>query len=444
MTRRSTYLPFALPQLGDEEFNQIREVLESGWITTGPKTHEFEAAFARYVGARHAVAVNSCTAAMHLSLEAAGVERGDLVLTTPYTFAATAEVIRYFDAVPVFVDVEPDTLNIDPRALEDTVHDIERALGGQRPVMPAVAKAMNMTKTLPVAATGRRRSTSRRHRDRRLKAVMPVHMAGHPCEMDDIGAIAQRHGLTIVEDAAHACSAAYKGRPVGSTILPGAPAMTCFSFYATKTLATGEGGMMTTDEETYAERVRMMSLHGISKDAWKRYTASGSWYYEIIAPGFKYNMSDVVAAIGMAQLLKVESMRDRRAEIAQQYDHAFSRYAELQIPTVRDHVHHAWHLYTLRLNPGLSVGRDQFIDYLKKASIGTSVHFIPLHVHPYYEAVYGYQAEDLPVAFREYRREISLPIYSRMSDFDVRTVIDAVASVVEEFGATRRYAVAGR
>ena len=439
MTTRTTYLPFAVPQLGDEEFSAVRDVMSSGWITTGPKTHEFEAEFARYVGARHAVAVNSCTAAMHLSLEAAGVQRGDLVFTTPYTFAATAEVIRYFDAVPVFVDVEPDTLNMDPRLLADTVEDVERSLRGERPSMPAVARAMSASQLSHSAAVHGRGSGS----SRRMRAVIPVHFAGHPCEMDEIAAIATQYQLAVVEDAAHACSAAYRGKSVGGATSAGVRTMACFSFYATKTLATGEGGMVTTDDEARAERIRMMSLHGISKDAWKRYTASGNWYYEIVAPGFKYNMSDIIAAIGLAQLRKVDAMRDRREAIARQYDDAFARYAEIEVPTVRHHIRHAWHLYPLRLNAALAARRDDFIDELKKAQIGTSVHFIPLHVHPYYQAQYGYRPADLPVALAQYRREISLPIYSRMSDSDVRSVIDAVIHVVEQFATTNRYASAG-
>jgi len=438
MIRRTTYLPFAIPQLGDEELTAVKDVMDSGWITTGPKTHEFEAEFARYVGARHAVAVNSCTAAMHLSLEAAGVQRGDLVFTTPYTFAATAEVIRYFDAVPVFVDVEPDTLNMDPRALADTVEDLERSLRGERPSMPAVARAMSAVKSAQPLAVHPRGSGPR------MRAVIPVHFAGHPCEMDEIAAIAQRYQLAIVEDAAHACSAAYKGKSVGGAVSAGVRTTACFSFYATKTLATGEGGMVTTDDEARAERIRMMSLHGISKDAWKRYTASGSWYYEIVAPGFKYNMSDIIAAIGLAQLRKVDAMRQRRQAIARQYDDAFARYPELEVPTVRGHIRHAWHLYPLRLNAPLSLRRDEFIDELKKAQIGTSVHFIPLHVHSYYQTLYGYRPGDLPVALAEYLREVSLPIYSRMSESDVRSVIDAVVHVVEQFGTTNRYASLGR
>jgi perosamine synthetase len=373
---------------------------------------------------------------MHLSLEAAGVQRGDLVLTTPYTFAATAEVIRYFDAVPVFVDVEPDTLNMDPRALADTVEDLERSLRGERPSMPAVARAMSAVRSSQ-SAPGHGHATAR------MRAVIPVHFAGHPCEMDDIAAIARRYQLTIVEDAAHACSAAVSGKPIGSGCWAGAPTMTCFSFYATKTLATGEGGMITTNDSARADRMRMMSLHGISKDAWKRYTASGTWFYEILAPGFKYNMSDINAAIGLAQLRKVDAMRERREAIARQYDDAFAGLAEIELPTVRDHIRHAWHLYPIRLNATLSIRRDEFIDELKKAQVGTSVHFIPLHVHPYYQTQYGYRAGDLPVALAQYQREVSLPIYSRMSDFDVRSVIDAVVHVVERFGTSRRYASVG-
>jgi perosamine synthetase len=269
-------------------------------------------------------------------------------------------------------------------------------------------------------------------------------MAGHPCEMEPIAAIAQRHGLAVIEDAAHACSSSYKGKRVGGEVVPGLQTAACFSFYATKTLATGEGGMVTTDSAATADRIRLMSLHGISKDAWKRYTAEGHWYYEIMAPGYKYNMPDVLAAIGLAQLRKVERMRQRREQIARQYNEAFARYAEIERPSVRDHVGHAWHLYMLRLNQGsLSITRDQFITSLKQRMIGVSVHFIPLHIHPYYAATYGYQPEDLPVAFREYGREISLPVYSKMNDFDVQSVIDAVTATVEQHSTRSCHAAAG-
>jgi dTDP-4-amino-4,6-dideoxygalactose transaminase len=424
MKRRDAMLPFALPEVGKEEMEAVAEVIASGWLTTGPKTKLFEQQFARYVGARFAVAVNSCTAAMHLSLEACGVGAGDFVITTPYTFAATAEVIRYFDAIPVFVDVEPDTLNLSPKAFAATVQELQSCLmDGRRPETPAVARALG--------GSPGGRGLSRTERPARIRAVIPVHMAGHPCDMDAITDIARQHDLAVLEDAAHACSAAYKGRPVGSAVAGDVPWAASFSFYATKTLATGEGGMITTDSEEWADRLRVMSLHGISKDAWKRYTAEGSWYYEITAPGFKYNMADLIAAVGLVQLRKVDRMRQRREEIANRYNEAFAPYAELEIPTLRDGIGHAWHLYMLRLNDDASgLGRDQFITRLKDRQVSSSVHFIPLHIHPYYRSTYGYQPDDLPVAVREYKREVSLPIYSGMTDVDVQSVIDAVVDIL--------------
>jgi dTDP-4-amino-4,6-dideoxygalactose transaminase len=383
MTMRENFLPFALPDLDQTELNEIREVLDSGWVTTGAKTKRFEEEFAAVVGARHAVAVNSCTAAMHLALDAIGLRRDDEVITTPYTFAATAEVIRYFDARPVFVDVEPEFLNIDPSLIE---------------------KAFTP----------------------RTKAVIPVHIAGLPAELEGIGEAARRHGVPVIEDAAHAFPALYRGRMIGAI-----SELTCFSFYATKTITTGEGGMICTEDDALAERCRIMALHGISKDAWKRYTAEGSWYYEIIAPGYKYNMTDVAAAMGLAQLRKAQKMFARRKEIARRYHEAFSRIEELQVPGDRANAQHAWHLYMLRLNlDRLSINRARFVEELKKASIGASVHFIPLHVHPYYRDTFGYRPGDLPVAYREYLREVSLPIFSKMSDGDVQSVIDAVTSVI--------------
>jgi perosamine synthetase len=389
---RNGFLPFARPDIGQAERQQVQEVLHSGWLTTGAKAQRFEIEFAAAVGAEHAVAVNSCTAAMHLALEATGLERGDEVVTTPYTFAATAEVVRYFDARPVLVDVRAEDLNIDPTLVE-----------------PAI--------------TGRTR------------AIVPVHIGGLPAEMDAICEIAARHGLAVIEDAAHAFPARYRGRPIGA---PHArfPAPTyhavCFSFYATKAITTGEGGMITTADGTLAERCRLMGLHGIGKDAWNRYAENAQWYYEIVAPGFKYNMTDVAAAMGLAQLSKAQRMWRRRAEIARRYNEAFAGAPELQIPHDRADCQHAWHLYMLRLRLGrLHIDRAQFIQELKERNIGTSVHFIPLHLHPYYRQTYGYRPEDFPVAHREYLREISLPIYSRMDDEDVQAVIEAVVDVVE-------------
>jgi perosamine synthetase len=380
---RESFLPFARPDTDEDEIREVSEAIRSGWVTTGPKTREFEKQFAAAVGARHAIAVNSCTAALHLALEAAGVRAGDEVITTPYTFAASAEVIRYFDARPVLVDIDAETFNIRPDLIEAAV-------------------------------------------TQKTKAIVPVHIAGASADLDPILDVARRHGLALIEDAAHSFPTRYKGRLIG-----GIGHFTCFSFYATKTITTGEGGMITTNDEALAERCRIMSLHGISKDAWERYTAEGSWYYEIIAPGFKYNMTDVAAAFGLAQLRKVERMFDRRQEIAGRYNEAFSSLPEVQLPSVPAYSTHAWHLYMLRLRlERLTIDRAVFVERLRERNIGVSVHFIPLHIHPYYRDTYGYVPQDFPVAYREYLREISLPIYSTMSDDDVDSVIAAVTDIV--------------
>jgi dTDP-4-amino-4,6-dideoxygalactose transaminase len=399
---RSAFLPFALPSIGDEEIAEVVDSLRSGWLTTGPKVKHFESDFAEYVGSKDAIAVNSCTAAMHLALEAVGLQRGDEVITSPYTFAATAEVVRYFDARPVFVDICPADLNLNPDLVEAAI-------------------------------------------TKRTKAIIPVHIAGLPADLDAIYAIAACHNLAVIEDAAHAFPSKYKGQFIGQDLKSDrtfnvsrftfhASRFTCFSFYATKTITTGEGGMITTDDEALAERCRIMALHGISKDAWKRYTAEGSWYYEIIAPGYKYNMTDLAAALGLAQLRKAERMWQRRREIAKRYNDAFSALPELQIPADRADCQHAWHLYLLRLNlDRLRTDRAQFIQELKQLNIGTSVHFIPLHLHPYYRETYRYAPTDFPVAFNEFQRVVSLPIYSKMSDKDVVDVIDSVSSVVHKW-----------
>lgn len=385
---RSTFLHFALPDLDGTELEQVKEVLDSGWLTTGRKVKQFEAEFAERVGAKHAIAVNSATAAMHLALEAIGLREGDEVITTPYTFAATAEVVRYFNARPVFVDIDPVTLNINPEL-------IEAAIGP------------------------------------RTRAILPVHIAGLPCEMDAINEVAGKHNLVVIEDAAHAFPCVYKGRSIGSI-----SHFTCFSFYATKTITTGEGGMITTDRDDWAERCRIMSLHGISKDAWRRYEVGGSWYYEILAPGYKYNLTDLAAALGLAQLAKAERMAERRRLIAERYNRAFGQLAELQTPSSGESSTHAWHLYPLRLNADrLGIDRSEFIKQLEQRKIGTSVHFIPLHLHPYYRNMYGFAPTDFPEALREYERAISLPIYSRMSNDDIEDVMDAVLDIVRRYGA---------
>ncbi|MDQ2886056.1 MAG: DegT/DnrJ/EryC1/StrS family aminotransferase [Chloroflexota bacterium] len=381
---RQTFLPFALPHITEAEIDEVVDTLRSGWLTTGPKTKRFESAFATRVGAPYALAVNSATAAMHLALDAIGLQAGDEVIVPDYTFTATAEVVVYFRARPVLVDVDPVTCNLDPAQLEA-------------------------------------------HITERTRAIIVVHIAGLPAELDAIHAIASAHGLPVIEDAAHAFPASYRGRMIGTT-----SDLTAFSFYATKTLATGEGGMLTTANPAYAERASMMALHGISRDAWKRYMAQGSWYYEVLQAGYKYNMTDIAAALGLQQLARCEWLWERRRAIARRYSAAFSLWPELETPPDPAHVEHAWHLYLLRLRPErLAISRDEFIQALTKANIGTSVHFIPLHLHPFYRDTYHLATDDFPAALAAYRRVISLPIYPGMSDEDVEDVIAAVEQIIK-------------
>jgi perosamine synthetase len=383
---RPTWLPFHRPCIEDDEIAEVVETLRGGWLTTGPRTRRFEREFAEYVGARHAVAVNSATAAMHLALEAIGLRPGDEVIVPAYTFTATAEVVLYFGARPVVVDVDPTTMTIDPAAAE--------------------------------AAIGER-----------TRAIMPVDLAGVPCEYDALRALARRHNLVLVGDAAHALPAQYKDEMVGTLA-----DLTAFSFYVTKPLATGEGGMLVTDNEQWAERAQMMSLHGMSRDAWKRHTSEGSWYYEVVAPGFKYNMTDIAAALGLHQLKKQDRFLAERLSIARRYDAAFGQLAEIETPTVPAHVESSWHLYMLRLNlDRLRADRAGVIKALNAENIGTSVHFIPLHLHPSYRERYGFTPDSFPIAYREYQRVISLPIFPGMTDADVDDVIGAVQKVVRHF-----------
>jgi perosamine synthetase len=395
-------VPFAVPDIGESEIEAVVRVLRSGWITTGPETRAFEREFASYIGVAHAVAVNSCTAALHLALEALGVGRGDEVITTTLTFTATAEVAEYLGARARFVDVEPETLNIDPMNV--------RALIEREYVWRAGAW---------------------RHRETggRLRAIVPVHFGGHPCDMPALLRLGTEFEVRVVDDAAHALPAALAGRRVGAFGCP-----TAFSFYATKSLTTGEGGMLCTDDVTVAERVRLMSLHGISHDAWKRYCGDGSWYYEVMEAGFKYNLTDVAAALGRVQLRRLEQMRRRRVEIAGRYDRAFAKVPEVERPVVRPEVDHAWHLYPIRLRlECLRIDRARFIEELRARNIGASVHFIPLHRQPYYVHKYGYPQEEFPVAEAEYPRLVSLPLYSRMTDEDVQLVIEGVQEIIERF-----------
>ena len=388
-----TPLPFALPDITDAEVEAVVEVLRSRWLTTGARTRDFETAFAAAVGAPYAVALNSCTAALHLSLEALGVGAGDLVFVPTYTFAASAEVVRYLGAVPVLCDVDPVTLNLDPGDLRDRVKGA-LAEGTGRPA-----------------------------------AVIPVHMAGVACELEELWDVAREFDLAVVEDAAHAFPASYRGRPVG-WLPDDVRGTTCFSFYATKTITTGEGGMVTTHDEALADRMRLMSLHGLSKQAWNRY-AGGTWKYDIVAAGFKYNLTDLASAMGLVQLGRAEEMSARRAEIAAAYTAALAGRDDVVCPTVPADRHSPWHLYLLRLAPGAGeADRDRLVELLRAAGIGTSMHFIPLHLHSYYRDLHGYAPDDFPVAYDGYTRGLSLPIYSAMSDADVERVVDAVTTAL--------------
>jgi dTDP-4-amino-4,6-dideoxygalactose transaminase len=382
---RATFLPFAPPSIGEEEIAEVVDTLRSDWITTGPKTARFEREFAERLGAQGALALNSCTAGLHTALVAGGVGRGDEVITSTLTFAASANVAEHVGARPVLVDVDPVTLQMDPEQ---------------------VARAVTS----------------------RTRAIIAVHYAGHPADLDALEAIAGRHGLLLVEDAAHALPARYRGRTIGS-----GPNPTAFSFYATKNLTTGEGGMLTGDPD-FLRRARMVSLHGMSHDGWNRYAEGGRWFYEVKMPGFKYNMSDIQAAIGLAQLGRLDRFQQRRREVVHMYHAAFAAEEALELPVERDDVEHAWHLYVLRLRPGvLSIGRDRFIEELTARRIGTSVHFIPLHLHPYYRDTYRLRPEAFPVAQSNYERMLSLPLHPRLSDADVGDVVWAVLDIARRF-----------
>jgi dTDP-4-amino-4,6-dideoxygalactose transaminase len=379
-------VPFHVAAVGEEEAQAAAEVIRSGWLTMGQKTFEFERRFAEYLGVRHAIAVASCTAALHLALEALGIGPGDEVLVPTTTFTASGEVVCYLGAKPVLVDVLPGSMNLDPR-------------------------------------DAARKTTAK------TKAVIPVHLAGFPCEMDEIRELASARNLRIVEDAAHALPASYHGTPIGAL-----SDVTAFSFYATKTLTTGEGGMITTNDDKLAERMRVMRLHGIERDAWKRYTSDGSWFYQVLDAGYKYNMTDIQAAIGLVQLKKCDDLCAARRAIADRYTAAFANVVSLEVPHGSPDRTTSWHLYILRLRTDkLSIDRDRFIVELKRRGIGTSVHFIPLHLHPFYQAKFGYKPGDLPTAETQYYRAVSLPIFPTMSADAINAVIAAVLETASSF-----------
>ena len=390
-------IPFHRPLIDEGEINTVIECLRSGWLTTGQRAMEFEKKFAEYVGAPHAVACNSCTAGMHLALAALGIGPGDEVITMPYTFVATCEAIQYLGARPVFVDIDPQTLNLNPDLLKSALTE-------------------------------------------RTRAIVPVHFAGHPVEMATVMTLARQHNLKVMEDAAHATEAeifAPKNgaahNAVGTGKIGTISDATCFSFYATKNLTTAEGGMITCSDPDLAAHMRRLCLHGLSRDAWKRYTSAGSWYYEVLEQGYKYNLTDVAAAIGLAQLRKLEKMWERRAEIATRFNAVFSGMAELEIPTARPNVRHGWHLYVLRLNlEKLKINRSKFFDEMRERGVNCSVHFIPLHLMPYYHKTYGLRPGDFPEAERQFERVISLPLYPAMTEAEVERVIAAVQQVVAQ------------
>jgi len=386
------FIPFHRPSIGEEEVRAVAEVLRLGWLTMGPKTREFEQAFAEYIGCRYAIAVSSCTAALHLALDAIGLKPGEEVIVPTNTFTATAAVVAHSGGRIVFADTLENGFNIDSNSTE--------------------------LKISP-----------------RTRAVIAVHVAGEPCNMDALERLGKRHQLTIIEDAAHALPAAWLGHMIG-TISP----LTAFSFYATKTLTTGEGGMLTTDCESMAERAQVMRLHGISRDAWNRYSGEGTWHYEVMDAGFKYNMTDFQAALGLCQLRRANEFLRKREQIAQSYRDLLSDVEEIELPSVGPEIRHAWHLFIIRLRlEKLNITRNLFIEELWKSGIGTSVHFIPLHLHPYYSTVLGYRRGDFPNAERTFDRCISLPIFPSMQPGEVERVASTVRRICKEYCIAQVY-----
>lgn len=372
-------IPYCLPSIWDDEISEVVKTLKSDWLTMGPKTIEFERLISEYTGAKYTVAVNSCTAALHLSLIASGVGKGDDVITTPFTFAATGNTIIHAGAKPVFVDIKKDTYNIDPEKIVDAITP-------------------------------------------KTKAIIPVHYAGQPCDMESIIKIAEDYNLLVIEDAAHAIGAEYNGKRIGTI-----GHATCFSFYATKNMTTGEGGAITTDNGKLADRLRTLRLHGINKDAWNRYSAEGSWYYEIEECGWKYNMTDLQAALGIHQIKKLDEFNNTRKKYANIYNDIFEIIDELIVPYEKPNIKHVYHLYPILLN---DFDRNHFINKMAEKGIGCSVHFIPLHLHPFYINKFGFKIGQFPNAEFVYEHEVSLPLYPKMTRNDIEYVANSVVEVV--------------
>jgi dTDP-4-amino-4,6-dideoxygalactose transaminase len=384
---RASFLPLCTPYIGEEEKAEVVAALESGWLSTGPRTKQFETDMQEYLGAKHAIALSSCTAGLHVALVAAGVGPGDEVITSAFTFASTANVILHVGAKLVLTDIRPDTYNI-------SVDEIAKRITPK------------------------------------TRVIMPVHYGGQPCDMDEIADLARANDLLVIEDAATAIGAEYKDRPIGGS----EDRIAVFSFYATKTMTTGEGGLVATGLDTIADRVRTLSLHGMSRDAWKRYSAEGSWFYEIEAPGYKYNMMDIQAALGICQLKRLDGFISRREEICLRYDDAFSNMDEVVTPWIAPSVRSSRYIYPIQVATArLTISRGQFVEALRAENIGTSVHYIPVHVHPYYRDVLGYRQGDYPIAESVYERLVSLPLFPHMMDKDVDDVITAVQRIVAHY-----------
>lgn len=388
-------VPFFRPSIGEAEKAAVLEVMDGGWLTTGKKTKQFEEEFAASVGAKYAVALNSCTAALHLALEAIGLEQGDQVLVPNMTFAATAEVVRYFGATPVLVDCEAETMCIDPKQAYAAAERAQQA--------------------------------------GRLKAILPMHYGGQMADMASMHALGEEFGIAVIEDAAHTLPA-YRRDEAGAWKAVGeGSSAACFSFYANKCITTGEGGMATTNDEELADRMRMMSLHGLSRSAWNRFESKGSWYYEIVAPGFKYNLTDMAGALGVAQLGRSEEFWQARRRIASLYREQLSGTEGVELPVERDDRQSSWHLFSMKLNlDRLSMDRAAFIDEMKAAGVTCSVHWMPLHLHPYYKQTYSFAAEDYPISNELWPRLVSLPIFPSMTDEEVEYVAKAVKRICAE------------
>ncbi len=380
------YLLFHKPFISEEEIDEMVDTLRSGWLSMGPKTIKFEEEFNKYIGAKKSVAVNSWTAAGHLTLEAFGIEKDDEVIVPTMTFPATAEIVCYFGAKPVIVDVDPGTLNI-------SLEEIEKAITPK------------------------------------TKAIIPVHYGGQPCDLDEIQELAKIHKLKVLEDAAHSLPATYKGKKIGTI-----SDVTCFSFYATKTLSTGEGGMICTNDQEIAERCAIMRLHGINRDAWKRYSEAGSWYYEVVAPGYKYNFTDLQASLGLPQLKKIDIMWDWRKKIASRYTEALKDLDLITLHTIKKDRESSWHLFPIRLNlEMITKNRAQIIDELKVHNIGVGVHFMPVHQHLYYSETFNLDDKNYPIASATFPRLMSLPIYPGMTDESIEKVISVLIDVLNKY-----------